>query len=445
MIKPIRTFFSARHFLLQWLLATLVVSPGAMASESFELTIHGSNTLGAKLIPECAKAFLEHKGVDKPQINRTAENEFLVKGFEHRPRIVIGAHGSSTGFRSLAAGDADIGMSSRPIKAKEISRLEFLGNMLSRSAEHPVAVDGLAILVHKDNPVDALTTDQIARIFSGAINNWSELGGANAAINLHARDNNSGTWDTFKNLVLRKTYQLHSSAKRYESNDELSDAVAVDAAAIGFSGLASVRNSKAVPVSYEGTTAVSAGRLSVATEDYPLTRRLYLYTAEQHPPIVNEFIHFCQSQQGQDIVKRVGYISQNIIAVEQKVLSTAPQDYRELAQSGQRLSVNFRFNAGSAKLDNKAFWDIGRLSRFMQQPRNNNRTLVLVGFNDATNHSQRSAVLSKLRATAVRSQLFRQGVAVSKTLGLGDYMPVAASGSSLAAAKNGRVEVWLLP
>ena len=443
MIKPISSFISVRQTVLNLLLLGSLTSTATQAAEPFELTIHGSNTLGAKLIPECAKAFLAHKGVDNPGISITAENEFMVKGLDHLPRIAIAAHGSSTGFRSLAAGKTDIGMSSRPIKGKEVAKLDFLGNMLSRDSEHPVAVDGLAILVHQNNAIDSLNTDQIAQIFSGEIRNWSQLGGPNAEINLHARDNNSGTWDTFKNLVLRKVYKLHDSAKRYESNDDLSDAVAADPAAIGFSGLASVRNSKALAVSYKGTEPVAAGRLTVATEDYPLTRRLYLYTAEQHSEIVNEFIHFCQSNQGQDIVKTVGYISQNIIAVEQTTPDSAPQKYRELAQTGQRLSVNFRFNEGSAKLDNKAFWDVGRLTRFMQLPENLDRKLVLVGFNDAANGSQRSAVLSKLRATAVRSQLFRQGTHVSETLGLGDYMPVAASGSSLAKAKNGRVEVWL--
>lgn len=441
--NPIRTLFAARNALLNVLLLSAFTAPAAQAVTPFELVIHGSNTLGAKLIPECAKAFLSHKGVEAPQINITAENEFLVKGFEHSPRIAIAAHGSSTGFRSLAANSADIGMSSRPIKGKEVDKLSFIGNMLSRDSEHPVAVDGLAILVHRDNPIDALNTDEIARIFSGEIRNWNQLGGPNSNINLHARDNNSGTWDTFKNLVLRKVYKLHSSAKRYESNDDLSDAVAADPSAIGFSGLASVRDSKALSVSYKGTAPVSAGRLTVATEDYPLTRRLYLYTAEQHSEVVNEFIHFCQSNQGQNIVKDVGYISQNIIAVDQTVPERAPEEYRALAQNGQRLSVNFRFNEGSAKLDNKAFWDIGRLTRFMQQPENQHRKLVLVGFNDAASRSQRSAVLSKLRATAVRSQLFRNDTPVSETLGLGDYMPVAAAGSSLSEAKNGRVEAWL--
>jgi phosphate transport system substrate-binding protein len=434
--------FSLNKILSGISILLLTHTPTSFAN--FDITIHGSNTLGAKLIPECAKGFLEHKGVANPHLTVTAENEFLIQGTDPFPRIAIAAHGSSTGFRSLNSGSANIGMSSRPIKDKEVTKLSFLGDMKSRASEHPVALDGLAILVHKNNPLDALNTDQIAKIFSGEINNWKALGGSDSPINLHARDNNSGTWDTFKNLVLRKVYKLDSRAKRYESNDDLSDAVAVDPAAIGFSGLASVRNSKALLVSFADTQPVAAGRLSVATEDYPLTRRLFLYTPEKSPQITREFIEFCQSQQGQDIVKEVGYISQNIIAVEHAIDASAPEDYQAIASQGQRLSVNFRFNHNSAKLDNKAYWDVGRLKTFMAQPENQERHLILVGFNDRANTDDRSKILSKLRATAVRSALFRSGIHVSKTLGLGDYMPVASSGTSTSGAKNGRVEVWLV-
>ncbi|GAA5314922.1 MAG: phosphate ABC transporter substrate-binding/OmpA family protein [Candidatus Pelagadaptatus aseana] len=435
---------SLRNILSRLGVGVALLSSSGSCFANFDITIHGSNTLGAKLIPECAKGFLENKGVNNPRLTITAENEFLIQGSDPFPRIAIAAHGSSTGFRSLNSGSADIGMSSRPIKQKEVDQLSFLGHMTNRASEHPVALDGLAILVHQSNAIDALNTDQIAQIFSGQINNWKMLGGPDQAINLHARDNNSGTWDTFKNLVLRKVYTLDARAKRYESNDDLSDAVAADPAAIGFSGLASVRNSKALLVSYADTQPVAAGRLSVATEDYPLTRRLFLYTPEKAPVITREFIEFCQSQQGQDIVKDVGYISQNIIAVAHNIDRSAPADYQAIASQGQRLSVNFRFNHNSAKLDNKAFWDVGRLKSFMALPQNRGKQLVLVGFNDRATTDDRSKILSKLRATAVRSALFRNDIAVSKTLGLGDYMPVASSGTSSAAAKNGRVEVWLV-
>ncbi|MFL0797694.1 MAG: substrate-binding domain-containing protein [Cellvibrionaceae bacterium] len=429
--------------LLSWALPI-----NASTLPALHLTIHGSNTLGAKLIPHCAKAYLESKNIPSVRIDITGENKFRIQGESPNALIWVAAHGSSTGYRSLDAGVADIGMSSRPIKEKEVSLLERFGYMRSTASEHTVAIDGLAILVNKTNNIGSLTTTQIAQIFSGEINNWQQLGGVNAAISLHARDNNSGTWDTFKSLILKKTYQLDDSAKRYESNDELSDTVARDPYAIGFSGIASIRNAKALAVSDEGTQAIAPSHLSVATEDYPLTRRLYLYTPERNvTDDIREFVSFCQSEKGQEVVAQVGYISQNIQAVKQEDFVNAPQAYRELMYNGDRLSVNFRFNRGSSRLDNKALMDVSRLQNFMAKPENQHKKLVLVGFNDEVKSQtgKRSDVLSKLRATAVRSALFKSGIPVNKTLGLGTVMPLAAVGQKISNTKNGRVEVWLLP
>ena len=95
--------------------------------------------------------------------------------------------------------------------------------MRSAKAEQVIAIDGLAIVVHPGNPVDSLTTAQLARLFAGEIRNWRELGGQDLPVRLHARDDRSGTYDTFNELVLaRQGKSLWSDARRYESNDELS-------------------------------------------------------------------------------------------------------------------------------------------------------------------------------------------------------------------------------
>ena len=90
--------------------------------------------------------------------------------------------------------------------------------MTAAKVENVIALDGLAIVVNKDNPVQALTLDQIAEIFSGQITNWERVGGPSAPISLYARDAKSGTFDTFKNLVLEKDKdrkrELSASAKR---------------------------------------------------------------------------------------------------------------------------------------------------------------------------------------------------------------------------------------
>ena len=408
------------------------------------LSISGSNTLGAKLIPSCAKAFLAANGGENPLIRMNAVNEFNVSAQNSDEIFNIQAHGSSTGFKALLSGEASIAMSSRAIKDKEVKQLASYGDMLSADAEHAVALDGLAILVNKNNPVTQLSTQQIADIFSGRITNWAEVGGEDRAITLYARDENSGTWDTFKNLVLGKIYQLHSSAQRFESNDDLSDHVSIDIEGIGFSGLASVRAAKLIAVSDDETEAVLPTRLSVATEDYPLTRRLFLYTPlSLKDERVEQFVEFCQSVEGQKIVADVGFVSQNVIAVKQQFAPNAPVRYQQLAVNSKRLSVNFRFKPGSSQLDNKAVRDVKRLAEFLRAPENKGRPLYLVGFSDKGKTDHSAELLSRFRALSVWAELYKQGLLVHESMGFGAFMPVASNANDVSKWKNSRVEVWM--
>lgn len=423
-------------------LLSLLLASGAASS----LSLQGSNTIGARLAPACALSYLEHHGfTDLTTHPGAVENEQQVCGRQPGgERIIdIAAHGSGTAFSGLLAGSADIGMASRPIKVSEKKALAAAGDMQSATAEHTIAMDGLAVLVHRDNPIDHLTIEQIAAIFSGEIENWNKVGGDDAPIRLYARDDKSGTWDTFAGLVLGKR-KLHPDAMRFESNDQLSDTVANDPHGIGFSGLASVHQAKALAVADGAARAIRPTRLSVATEDYPLARRLYLYTRpDRFEGDVAALIEHCQSEIGQNIVEQVGFVSQNIIELDPEPLANAPAAYQQLSTSARRLSVNFRFRQGSAELDNKALRDLRRLAEFMAQPEQQGSRIHLVGFNDSDSSENWGELISRFRALAVQAELMKAFIPVHQMLGLGAFLPVAAAGNNNASVKNGRVEVWL--
>ncbi len=420
------------------------------ASQQGELfSLHGSNTVGARLAPELAKDFMEAKGLTRVSIvNQDVENEYQVVGYHpdtRQPFIInLAAHGSSTAFTALAEGRAQIGMSSRAIKPQEVAALEALGDMNSFEAEKIVAIDGLAIIVHKSRDIDELTIDQIAKIFAGEITDWQQLGAAPGKISLLARDDKSGTWDTFKSLVLRNAHQLHPAAARFESNDEISRRVQQNSNAIGFVGLAAVGDAKALAIAHNNTRALLPTQLSVATEDYPLSRRLFMYVSPAHQsPLVREFIAYVQSGAGQSRVTKVGYIAQTPMMLPLASLRGAPAGYRELVENAQRLSVNIRFKDGSASLDNKARQDILRLIQFMQDPKQRERELVLAGFGDAKQTERRAQVLSRLRALAVAFVLREQGLTNLRIEGFGDELPVADNDSG-QRTRNQRVEIWLM-
>src|SRR5262249_33940365 len=138
---------------------------------------------------------------------------------------------------------------------------------------------------------------------------WSQLGGRAGHINVYARDNKSGTFDTFKTLVL-KDRKLVASAARYESSEQLSDAVANDPNGIGFAGFAYLRNAKALSIKTDCGLGFAPSAFAVKTEEYPLSRRLFLHVSnhEQNPE-VGQFVEFALSAAAQRAVDGKGFVS----------------------------------------------------------------------------------------------------------------------------------------
>ena len=192
--------------------AAVGVQSGRAAQQQREtiLRLHGSNTIGAELVPDLAAAFLRKLGADSiSQVDLIPSTEMDIEGYFSNNNITkvieIRAHGSSTGFQGLKNKQCDIGMASRKIKDDEVKELAFDGDMTSNACEHVLAMDGVAVIVnHANASVTKMDFDQLADIFSGTIKDWSKIGWKEGAINIHARDENSGTHDTFQHIVLGK-------------------------------------------------------------------------------------------------------------------------------------------------------------------------------------------------------------------------------------------------
>ncbi|MFJ2693445.1 phosphate ABC transporter substrate-binding/OmpA family protein [Pseudomonas sp. NPDC087336] len=444
---------SLRVWLLLMLCAGLPLSVAASAlpipGQGPVLRIQGSNTIGAALGPALIEGLMREQGLLKVHSEATDKaNESRIVGETvegRRVEVELAAHGSSTGFTALKAASADLAASSRPIKDSELVSLQALGDLKSVAAEQVIAIDGLAIILHPQNPLNTLDTVQLARIFSGEVKTWEELGGHGGAIHLYARDDQSGTYDTFRELVLSghgKT--LSGSAKRFESSEQLSDAVSQDPHGIGFIGLPYVRSAKAVAIADGQSMAMLPLNSLIATEDYPLSRRLFFYLPpKRNNPWAEALVAFAQSRQGQAIVAANGFIAQTIQAMAVTPNALMPEGYQALSRHAMRLTVNFRFEEGSASLDNKARQDLSRVLDYMKQHGKTDRQVTLVGFGDAKLDPARADLLSKLRAMAVRRELVKSGVVLRDIRGFGAEMPVAANSEDEGRIRNRRVEVWV--
>lgn len=413
------------------------------------LQIQGSNTIGARLGPLLVKGLLEEQGFQNVHIeaDKVANEQRVsaVNAAQQQVFIDVAAHGSGTAFVALQDASAQLGASSRPIKATEAQSLSAQGDFRSVAAEHIIAIDGLAVILNQKNPLSSLTTQQIAQVFSGEIKTWEELGGSGGAIHLYTRDDNSGTFDTFKELVLTANGKtLATGSQRFESSEALSDAVSQDPQGIGFIGLPYIRQAKALAVSDGQSQPMLPTTNLLSTEDYPLSRRLFFYNPPNASnPWAQALVRFALSDKGQALVEQAGFVPQTVRADMVNASSSMPPIYRELAHQAQRLSVNFRFQQGSSTLDNKARRDVERVLEYLDKQQKTQHKVVLVGFGDPKVDEAHALILSKWRAQVVRRELTKGRVIIDKTIGFGAELPVANNQGDEGRIKNRRVEVWV--
>lgn len=425
----------------------LLIATSSWAEESV-LRIHGSNTIGAKLAPALAQDWLRQQAFVDIKVQPLKAEELQISARHpdgRRIRIDIRSHGSGTGFQDLVAGTADIAMSSRPAKEDEAAALDALGGTLrSVDQEHVIGLDGLAIVVHPDNPLAALNVAQIRAVFAGQIRDWAQLGGTPGQIQLHARDDKSGTYDSFKSMVLEEA-PLSALARRYESSDGLVAAVLADPGAIGFVGLSYAKAARMLAVSAAGTVPLQPERIHVATEDYLLSRRLFFYHRPGISAAAQQFVDHVLSQAGQERVDASGYVSQSIFNAEAQALAGMPEGYYRVVEDATRLSVNFRFRPQSATLDSRAIRDLDRLREFMQRPENRGKQLRLAGFSLPGNGSTTGMALftANDRVDHIAALLATKGVPTRLARGFFETALVAGIDSSEGRQRNERVEVWL--
>jgi phosphate transport system substrate-binding protein len=315
--------------------------------------------------------------------------------------------------------------------------------MLSPASEHIVGLDGVVVIVSPSNPVDKLNREQIKGIFTGDISDWSKVGSAHGAIKIYARSDNSGTYDTFKNLVLAG-FPLAQGAQRIEDSKALSEAVAADPNGIGFVGLPYVLSSKAIAVFDKGTAPLLPTRLTVSTEDYLLSRRLYFYApARSTNRYTRMFIEFANSKRGQDMVGNIGFATQNLAQIAETAPDDAPQEYKQLTRGANRLSVDFRFQQGQTTLDNKGKADLDRVVAMIADLNASGEKVMLFGFSDNADDADANQTQSLARAKEVEAELVLRGLKPTVVRGFGSKLPVASNDTDDGRERNRRVEIWI--
>jgi phosphate transport system substrate-binding protein len=262
------------------ILLLLLALTAALPATAQRLVIKGSDTLGAKLVPQLAEEY---------------RARFPAVAFE------IAAEGSATGIAAITDGTADIGMSSRKAKPTELSVAQARGIALRETV---VAYDGLAVIVHRDNPIAGLTRRQVERIFTGAVTDWAAVGGRPGRISIYIRSTSSGTYSDWMDLAMRR-HDYAPSSQKMAGNEQIAAEVARNPRGIGYIGLAylGAEGIRAVPI--DGTLPDEE---AVRSRRYPYARPNFLYTKGEPTGEAARFLTFVLSPEGQRIVRAVGFV-----------------------------------------------------------------------------------------------------------------------------------------
>ncbi len=263
-------------------IALFLTASASLATSLFadSIVIKGSDTLGAKLVPQLAEQFKsEHPGTE----------------------FNIAAEGSATAFAALIDKTAALGMASRPAKPEEIAGAKAKGVELKETV---VAYDGIAVIVNVANPVKALTKKQVEQIFTGEISDWSALGGSAGKISVYTRNTSSGTYAEFRELAMKKR-DYAPSAQKLAGNEQIASEVANNPSGIGYVGLA---YSKAKGVKVLPIDGAIPSKESVLGKAYPYARPTFYYTDGEPTGLVKDFVDFTVSDAGQKIVEQVGFV-----------------------------------------------------------------------------------------------------------------------------------------
>lgn len=444
----------------------------AFAPVDADVTFAGSDTVGIGVMPLMLEGYAGYLDAEATIATTDTASEVVASfvgdgGFgDDLGSYKIQSTSSQNAFSNLIQGGAQIGMSSRRIRPDEARVLRDLGagNMTGPDQEHIVAIDSIVVITNPQNPVQRVSMDDLADIYTGKITNWAQLGGPDLAITVVDRPEGGGTKSTFQNTVLGDNVAVTSNAIIAEDNNTVARLVNAEPGAISYTGYAFQRGAKALTLVNECGMPMQPDAFSARTEEYALQRRLYLYNRGDLTDIASKaFLDYALSPNADEVIVKAGFIDLGVDRRGQQVdsdrarqLLQASADPSENAMMREmlstmvnydRLSTTFRFRTGSSQLDERAIVDMERLTEYLSdQPAGTQ--VKIVGFTDEVGAFESNRILAENRAAQVKQELAAfagsrlDGIALD-TLAYGEVAPSACNASDTGRAINRRVEVWI--
>jgi len=473
--------FDGEVYVIQTALGDLRVSAGKVFCEGSgcpvletieaDVKIAGSEAVTEGLMPLLLAGLSTDIGAASEVSNSGVEGEIVTEltgdeGFgDYVGAYLVQTRSSADAFTMLADREINIGVSSRRILPDEARALKAAGagNMIDPAQEHILAVDSLVVVVNRQNPIDRISNEDAEMIYRGEITNWSELGGPDLPI-IPVVQSETGAQTTFNDSLFG--FAVNPPPSSYEASDSTDAALFVDQnpGAIAYVGFAFRRGQKSLDILSECGITFAPSAFSAKTEEYPLFRRLYMYTrADKDNALASDLIRFSTSDEAREVILQSGYTDLTIERVAQGSDSARAVAALEAVKGSfegsivsdlvtklgenDRLTSTFRFRTGSNALDERGKLDLERLAKYLEQLPDGT-AVTLAGFADNVGAFEPNLDLSQRRANRVRDALLQvggdrlAGITI-ETAGYGEVSPAACNTNESGRRINRRVETWV--
>ncbi len=421
-----------------------------LAAPRAEIRIVGAKDAGSLLVPALFRAFAEQRGLI---FEAGGGAGFAAAILDPGTRKEL----ASVDFRPLAPSAAGAAL------ADGTADLMLTFRADDAFAAHSLATDALVVIAAPDNPTPEISTVNLAAVLAGEVTNWSQIGGPDMPMVLHALRP-----ETDLQLALTRRLGAPVAAGVLHADQQsLADAVARDPWAIAVSGRSGVVPARRLPLADSCGFPLLPTPLSVKAEDYPLAIPvLFLAPKRRLPLMTREFLEFLRSPAAQSVIAAAGFVDRSasrqpmtsdglrlINAIQGAGEDVTLADLKRLAnlmEGADRLSLTFRFEDGSSTLDARSRDNLVDLAQLIAAGQFRGERLVLAGFSDGSGAAEANLALSVERAGRVAQELAAIAPDLAESAlpaveGFGEALPMACDETAVGRQLNRRVELWLRP
>jgi len=426
--------------------------PGCPSLEAYvaRARIAGSAVLGETLMPVLIEGFARQEGFDLRRVDQNDRNftyELYDRGADKLlAEFIFDLSDTPDGVAALQRNDADFALARFAYEGSEFPLPRVL------------ALDAVTFSVAPENPMRAIPFDVLSDLLRGEVGNWNELGGPDMPL-----VSIGGDPDMDGALVLA---DIFTSQDHQRGNVQASDQILRDNISIGVTRLSDPGTAIALRLTGACGADFVPVSLNLKTRDYPLASPQFLYQSKQRKPrVVRQFLQYLSTDHAARDAEFSGFTSHSLVeipieaqgarianAVMQAGDDTSLQDLQEMIlelRNARRLTLTFRFRAGSTRLDTLSDADLDVLVHHIETGRFDGKELIFAGFSDGMGGAVANQRIALRRATAIRAAVLERSdlvksadVALTVT-GFGEAMPLACDDSEFGREMNRRVELWV--